>query len=170
MNIESTDSWTQGLSHTACTTLTPAFTETLNIPNAKRLLASQSPPFFYSPPQSVFSLFFFFFNRLNIFWYKNKPTYDESTMFVNCFSPFSSCCRPAPFITPSGCTSWRTNMILAPKSSLFLFTLFSWTLGEKNQKSDRVMVELGETVLKKRFNNLPEKKESNKKDFLKKVI
>lgn len=71
-------------------------------------------------------------------------------------------------------------MILAPKSSLFLFTLSSWTLGKKQNKkkkaknkttqSDGVMVEVGETALKKRFNNLPEKKESNKKDLLKKVI
>lgn len=32
------------------------------------------------------------------------------------------------------------------------------------------MAEVGETALKKRFDNLPEKKESNKKDFLKKGI
>lgn len=68
-------------------------------------------------------------------------------------------------------------MILAPKSSLFLFTLSSRTLEKEKKEKERrttqshwVMVEVGETALKKWFDNLPEKKESNKKDLLKKVI
>lgn len=158
MNIESTDSWTQGLSHTACTTPTPAFTGTLNIPHTKRLLASKSPPFLFSAPVSFFLVLFF--NPLNMFWYKNKPTYDESTMLVNCLSLLPSCYCPVlscPVPHPAD-----EHTILAPKTSLFLFTFSSWTL-------DTVWCGDGgggDSTKKKKKNsliNLPEKKKAIKK-------
>lgn len=161
MNIESTDSWTQGLSHTACTTPTPAFTGTLNIPHTKRLLASKSPPFLFSAPVSFFLVLFF--NPLNMFWYKNKPTYDESTMLVNCLSLLPSCY--CPVLSPTLLTNiryWPPN----PLSSC------SRSLHGRLTQSDVVM-EVGETAQKKKekqFDKPPWKKESNKKDFLKKVI
>lgn len=75
--------------------LSPAFTETLNIPKHQDTPAfSKSSSFFRdffififlnSPHPVMFFLVIFFFNHLNIFWYKkkkNKPTYDESTNHV----------------------------------------------------------------------------------------
>lgn len=75
-------------------------------------------------------------------------------MFVNCFSPSSGFC-PAPFdlLASSAVSVWRVNMTLAPKSSLFLFVLSLWTLEKKKvPQRDRVVVEVGETALKKNKN------------------
>lgn len=152
MNIESTDSWTQGLSHTACTTPTPAFTETLTFLTPRDAWLLKVLHFFYPPPPvSQFFPCSFFCNRLNIFWYKNKLTYDESTMFVNCFSPFSSCYCPAPPHHSSGLYWLKDKHDTGPQIlSLPVHALFMDTW-EKKKKKDGVMVEVGETVLKKRF-------------------
>lgn len=143
MNIESTDSWTQGLSHTACTTPTPAFTGTLNIPHTKRLLASKSPPFLFSAPVSFFLVLFF--NPLNMFWYKNKPTYDESTMLVNCLSLLPSCYCPV-LSCPPPC--WRTYDTGPQNLSLPVHVLFMdawhslmwwWRWGRQHKKKRKTV-------------------------------
>lgn len=63
-------------------------------------------------------------------------------MFVNCFSPFSSCYRP---VSPHITLSWM-NMILATKASLFLF-MDTW---QNKNKSDGVMAEVGGDGTKKK--------------------
>ena len=81
---------------------------------------------------------FFFFNPLNIFWYKNKPTYDESTMFVNCFSPFSCSCPARSSTSSPGRIGWRTNAILGPpvpqKKKILSLPVYALLYGHLKQK------------------------------------
>lgn len=86
---------------------------------------------------------------------------------------------PRSSTSSPGRIGWRTNAILGPpfpkkKSSLFLFMLFFMDTWNKNKNSLMGWWwRWGETALKKRFENLPEKKKKKKaikKDSLKKVI
>lgn len=109
--------------------------------NARRLPPSQSSPYFFvfskfSAPSHVFSMFFFF-NHLNIFWYKkNKPTYDESTMFVTCFSPVHLLLSSLlPRTLGSSCWTGGWTWHKPPESSLLLCALSLLTLVGKKQKT-----------------------------------
>lgn len=107
------------------------------------------------PHPSQFFPCSFFFNPLNIFWYKNKPTYDESTMFVNCFSPFSCYCpdtspptQPHPILSHrSSGLYWLedehdtgTHILSLPVHGLFMDT---WKKKKEKSQSDGVMVVVG---------------------------
>lgn len=144
MNIESTDNWTQGLTHSMHHP-TSAFTETLNVPTAR------TPPGF---SKSFFILCHSqFFNPLNIFWYKNKPMYwwlDVCELPL----PPSPPVIALPLLHSSILVGGQRNsgsQNLSLPAQLSLGKLKSSLMGGG-------VVKLREIALKKRFDNLPEKR------------